>query len=59
MIIKVKLSDILEGMEMQSLDNMALLNTKTGNVVHLMREFLTQAEDIESFDHLPDGSKSR
>lgn len=52
--IKVKLDDIIEGMEFQSYDNIQLLNIKTGEAVNVLREFLSDAEDGKSPDGLPD-----
>ncbi|KAB8125834.1 hypothetical protein F9U64_21510 [Gracilibacillus oryzae] len=51
---KVKIDEILVAMDMQSYDNINLLHINTGNVVHVLREFLTMAEDGESIDDLYD-----
>lgn len=52
--VKVKIEDILEGMEAQSHENRVFLNEKTGEVVLVLQEFLTSAEDEEPFDDLPE-----
>ncbi|RKQ34766.1 UPF0158 family protein [Oceanobacillus halophilus] len=52
--VKVKLDDIIEGMEFQSDESLRLLNIKTGKVIFIDRYFLTQAEDGEPFDHMND-----
>lgn len=51
---KVKLSKILEGMEMQSDDHLVFVDLKAGEVVSLLRDFLRGAEDGKSFAGLPD-----
>lgn len=53
-IVKVKIEDIIEGIEMHSYDNRVFLNGKTGEVVSVLQEFLGNAEDGESFAELPD-----
>ena len=52
--MKVKLEDIIEGMEMQSEDNKSYLNLKTGEVINVSREALMLAEDEVEYDHLPE-----
>lgn len=52
--VKVKIEDILEGMEAQSYENRVFLNEKTGEVVLVLQEFLTSAKDEEPFDDLPE-----
>ncbi|MDQ0257040.1 hypothetical protein J2S74_004485 [Evansella vedderi] len=52
--MKVKLENILEGMELQSEENNAYLNLETGEIVYVSREALLMAEDGEEYEHLPD-----
>ncbi|SES09894.1 Uncharacterised protein family (UPF0158) [Gracilibacillus ureilyticus] len=49
---KVKLDEILTSMEMQSSDNIDLLQRKTGNVISVLSEYMTKAEDGEPFDDM-------
>lgn len=55
--MKVKLEDILEGMEMQSEEERSYFNLETGEVVYVSREALMMAEDDEEYEHLPDWQK--
>jgi hypothetical protein len=51
---RVKLSDIIEGLESQSDECSSFLNTKTGEVV-LMTDYAMQAaEDDEPLEDVPD-----
>ncbi|MCF2650698.1 MULTISPECIES: UPF0158 family protein [unclassified Bacillus (in: firmicutes)] len=50
--MRVKLEDIVEGMEMQSDDNRSFLNLDTGEIVHVSQEALLIAEDSEDYEHL-------
>ena len=50
--MRVKLEDIVEGMEMQSDDNRSFLNLDTGEIVHVSHEALLIAEDSEDYEHL-------
>ncbi len=50
--MRVKLEDIVEGMEMQSDDNRSFLNLDTGEIVHISQEALLIAEDSEDYEHL-------
>ncbi|MDQ0154654.1 UPF0158 family protein [Robertmurraya andreesenii] len=52
--MKVKLEQIIEGMEMQSEESRSFLNLKTGEVVYVSREVLTIAEDDDEYTHLPE-----
>lgn len=52
MSMKVKLEDIVEGMEMQSDDNRSFLNLHTGEIVYVSQEALLIAEDGEDYEHL-------
>src|SRR5690625_2250188 len=54
MVAKVKLEDIIDGMEMNSTEQVELVNTRTNMVVSLMEEFLRDAEDEKPYDHLPE-----
>lgn len=47
--MKVKLSDLLEGMEFQNDQNEAWLNVKTGKIV-LLSEDVTSASEGEELD---------
>ncbi|WP_077706334.1 UPF0158 family protein [Virgibacillus dokdonensis] len=49
----LKLSDLIDEMDMQSDDSNGFVNKKTGEIVYIMREFLSMAEDGEKGDHLP------
>ncbi|MFD1037793.1 UPF0158 family protein [Virgibacillus byunsanensis] len=51
---KVKLEDILEGMELQSEESTTLCNLKTGEIVNVLNEFLWKAEGEVDFGGLPD-----
>jgi len=54
MVIRVKLHDIIEGLEFQSDESSSFLNTKTGEVI-LMTDYAMQAaEDDEPLEELPD-----
>ncbi|WP_147532281.1 UPF0158 family protein [Bacillus marasmi] len=52
--MKVKLEDIIEGIEMQSEENRAYLNLKTGGVVYVSLDELSMAEEEEDFETLPE-----
>lgn len=54
MSIKVKLSEILEGMERQSEDVYYFLNLETGKNASVSREALFLADEGETYDHLLD-----
>lgn len=51
--MRVKLDDILEGMEFQSEESYSYLNCETGEIVYVSREVLGMAEDGEEGDDLP------
>ncbi|WP_018933257.1 UPF0158 family protein [Gracilibacillus lacisalsi] len=51
---KVKLSAIIDGMEMQSEEFNSFLNKETSEVVFVSRSALITAEDGDDFDHLAD-----
>jgi hypothetical protein len=51
---KVKLQDIIDGMEMQIDGTHTYLNIKTGEVISVSQEALWAAEEDEPFDHLPE-----
>lgn len=52
--MKVKLEEIIEGMEMQSEENRSFLNLETGEVVYVSQEILIIAEDDEEHENLPE-----
>lgn len=53
--MKVKLEDIIEAIEMQSEENRAYLNLKTGEVVYVSLDELSMAEEEEGeFETLPE-----
>jgi hypothetical protein len=52
--LRVKLSDILEGMDFQSDECSAFLNLTTGEVVSVTDEELRAAEHDKPLDHFPD-----
>ena len=54
MSVKVKISDIVEGMDFQSEEPRPFLNTETGEVVFVSQSALMLAEDCEDYNHLPD-----
>lgn len=54
MSTKVKIDDILDGIEIQSDESKALLNKKTGEVLFVLNKFLRDAEDGEPFEDLSD-----
>src|SRR5690625_5137070 len=51
---KVKLADIVDGMEAISYDNRVLINSESGEIVFILGEFLSKAEDEKPFDHMPE-----
>ena len=54
MVIRVKLDEIIDGLESQSDESSSFLNTKTGEVV-LMTDYVMQAaEDDEPLEDMPD-----
>lgn len=55
--MRVKLADILEGMEFQSEESYSYLNRETGEIVYVSREMLAAAEDDEEGDDLPGWQK--
>ncbi|MBO1511073.1 UPF0158 family protein [Metabacillus bambusae] len=54
MSIQVKLQAIIEEMEIQFEESQTLLNSKTGEIIVVTSDDLRAAENVESFDHLPD-----
>jgi len=54
MIARVKLSDIIEGMEFQSDESSSFLNKKTGEVVLMTDYAMRAAEENEPFEEVPD-----
>lgn len=52
--MKVKLSEILEGLEFQNGENQAYLNVKTGEVVFLTEDVIAAAEDDEGAGDYPE-----
>ena len=54
MSIRVKLCDILEGMESQSDESSSYLNKNTGEVILIGYEEMSAAEDDEPLDDYPD-----
>ena len=52
MYMKVNLANIMEGMELQSYDNQAFINLKSGEIVYISQTALLIAEDGEDFKHL-------
>ncbi|OZU87389.1 hypothetical protein CIL03_16340 [Virgibacillus indicus] len=51
---KVKISEIVDGMEMQFEGSSSLLNIKTGEVTFIPTEYLREAEEGEAFEDLED-----
>ena len=54
MNIKAKLSDIIEAIEFDTEMSRSYLNTKTGEVVTIMEESFTAAEDGEPLEDIPE-----
>ncbi|MEC5425458.1 UPF0158 family protein [Virgibacillus sp. C22-A2] len=54
MTTKVKLNDIVEGMEIQLDESSTLVNIKTGEVIYVSDANLRNAEDGDSFEGLRD-----
>lgn len=54
MEIRVKLSDIIEGLEFQSDESSSYLNKKTGEVILMTDYALRAAEDNEPLEDVPD-----
>jgi len=54
MVLRVKLDDIIEGLEFQSDESSSFLNKKTGQVVRITDEELCAAEDDEQIEDFPD-----
>ena len=54
MAIRVKLDDIIEGLEFQSDESSSFLNTKTGEVVLITDYAMRAAEDDEPLEEVPD-----
>lgn len=53
MEVQVKLADIIDAMETASTENRVFVNQKTGEVVHLLNEFLRKAENGNTSDLKP------
>ena len=54
MAIRVKMDDIIEGLEFQSDESSSFLNTKTGEVVLINDYEMQAAEDDELIEDMPD-----
>ena len=54
---RVKLSDIIEGLEFQSEESFSFLNTKTGEVVLMTEYAMRAAEENEPLEEVPDWEK--
>ena len=54
MTTKIKLEDIVDGLEMNSCDQLQLVHTRINRVVFLMGEFLRAGENEKQYDHLPE-----
>jgi len=54
MEVRVKLSDIIEGLEFQSDESSSFLNKKTGEVVLMTDYAMRAAEENEPFEDVPD-----
>jgi len=54
MIIRVKLDDIIEGLEAQSDERHSLLDKRTGELVSISDEEMQAAEDDEPIEDFPD-----
>ncbi len=54
MSIQVKLKDIIEEMEIQSIESRSFLNFKTGEIVLVTSDDFRVAEEAEEIDDLPD-----
>ena len=49
MIAQVKLADIIDALESISMDNRAFVNLKTGEVIHVLNEYLDKVEEGEPY----------
>lgn len=54
MAAKVKLKDLVEGMEFQTDESVSFLNKETGEVVTVTDEEFRAAEEDEPTDDMPD-----
>jgi Uncharacterised protein family (UPF0158) len=52
--MKVKLEDVVEGMELQTTETRTYLNLQTGEIVYVSLESLFMAEDEEDYENLPE-----
>lgn len=52
--VKIKLEDLVEGMEFSTLEGASLLHIPTGKFVFITNDFLQDAEDGEPYDDKPD-----
>lgn len=59
MSVRVKLSDIIEGMEFQSDESSSYLNTRTGEVVLISDYDMRAAENNEPIEDFPDWEKDQ
>lgn len=50
----VKLDNIIEGIELQTMDSLELVNIKIGKVISVFKRYLRDAEDDKPFEHLID-----
>src|SRR5690625_3141771 len=52
MTAKVKLSEIIDGLESSSYENEIYVNRSTGEVIHISNYYLRKAEDEELYEHM-------
>jgi|SRR5699024_8762708 len=54
MVHKVRLSDLVDEMDMQMDEYFQLINKETGEIIYIMEKLVGIAEEGESYGHLPD-----
>ncbi|PLR86704.1 UPF0158 family protein [Bacillus sp. V33-4] len=54
MSAKIKLRDVIEGIDMQFDDTYTFLNKETGEVISVSHENFQDAEELDSFENLPE-----
>lgn len=54
MATKIKLAEVVDGLESQSFDHKVFINRETGQLTHVLIEFLMKAEDGESINKMID-----
>lgn len=52
MKVQVSLADVVEGIESQSFDNRVFIHRTSGEIIYMLGEFLTKAENEKPYDHM-------